>query len=101
MRFRSHLIELAKHGSDHPRSLHAAVIAQGKRILAQGCNNFSEHAETNAICDALQHGVEVKGATLYTLMVRARSGSLGDGSPCPACMQAIRAAKLRRVVVYL
>lgn len=101
MKFRSHLIKLAQEGSDHPRSLHAAVIARGKRILASGVNSFTEHAEAEAIFNATQHGQQIKGATLYTLMVRARSGTIGNGSPCPQCMEAIKAARLRRVVVYL
>jgi hypothetical protein len=35
------------------------------------------------------------------LMVRAKSGKVGDGSPCPLCMHAIKAAGIRRVIVYL
>jgi pyrimidine deaminase RibD-like protein len=101
MKFRTHLIKLAREGSDHPRSLHAALIARGKSILASGVNSFTEHAETCALFNATQHGHDIRGATLYTLMVRARTGSIGNGSPCPDCMEAMRKHHIKRVIVYL
>lgn len=101
MRFRQHLIKLAIEDSHHPRYAHAALIAKGKSILAEGANFAGIHAEADALRTAEGCGADISGATMYTLMVRRRSGSLGDGSPCKECMDLIRAAKLRRVVVYL
>jgi tRNA(Arg) A34 adenosine deaminase TadA len=103
MRFRSHLIELAKEEGDHPRNLHAAIVAQGKRILGESTNYAWQHAETNALREAFNRNDldTLRGCTLYTLMVRAKSGKLGNGSPCPSCMDAIRAAGIRKVVVYI
>lgn len=103
MRFRSHLIELAKEEGDHPRYLHAALVAKGKRILGESTNYAWMHAETNAIRWALDHNEidSLKGCTLYTLMVKAKSGRLGNGAPCASCMDAIKASGLRRVVVYV
>jgi pyrimidine deaminase RibD-like protein len=95
-RFRTHLIKLASH-STHPRYRHAAILARGKRILSKGWNSDFLHAETHAIRVA-SHSVH--GASLYTLMVK-KAGELGNGSPCPECMDALRAAGIRKVVVYL
>jgi tRNA(Arg) A34 adenosine deaminase TadA len=101
MKFRSHLLKLAREDGEHPRCWHAALIAQGKRILGESTNYASMHAETNAIRAAEGAGHSLRNTTLYTLMVRARSGKVGNGSPCPECMEAIKAARISKVVVYL
>ena len=99
MRFRNHLRKLAK-TSKHYRSQHAALVAKGKSVLAQSTNTEGHHAEASALA-SLWSTSAAKGATLYTLMRRTKSGSLGNGAPCPACMDLIKAAKIRRVVVYV
>jgi tRNA(Arg) A34 adenosine deaminase TadA len=85
-------------------------VAKGKRIYGEGINVQRGlrncHAETEAIADAscwdwsVYFQQPLKGMTLYTLMVR-KDGTLGEASPCPECMKAIKAAGIRKVVVYL
>lgn len=96
MRFQSLLKKLAKK-SNHHRSQHAAVVAQGKRILGSGWNREGHHAEQVALWAAFG---QTKGTTLYTSMLRRRSGTVGDGTPCPSCMAAIRSSGVKRVVIY-
>lgn len=98
MRFKSHLRKLAL-ASRHHRSQHAALVAKGKSVLSQAVNSEGHHAEASALAPLWPN--LAKGATLYTLMRRTKSGSLGNGAPCPACMELCKAAKLRRVVVYV
>jgi pyrimidine deaminase RibD-like protein len=97
LKFKTHLRKLSE-SSHHHRYLHAALVCKGKAVLGQGVNTEGHHAEVNAIYSAYGR---TKGATLYTLMVRKRSGCLGDGTPCPTCMGVIKQAKIRRVVIYV
>lgn len=97
MRFKSHLKKLSR-TSEHHRYKHVALIAKGHQIFGVGVNTEGHHAEINAIVRA---GAQCKGAVLYTLMTRTRDGSIGNGAPCPLCMEAITQAKLRKVVVYV
>lgn len=99
--FRSHLINLAREDGEHPRCWHAALLAQGKRILGESTNYAFMHAETNAIRVAEGAGHDLKGTTLYTLMLRARSGRIGNGTPCAECMREIKRAGIKRVIVYI
>jgi pyrimidine deaminase RibD-like protein len=96
-RFYNQLLALAAR-SPHPRYQHAALVAKGKRVLGMGYNSFERHAETEALKDCVG---PVKGATLYTLMLKRRSGVVGNGNPCPQCMDAMRAEGVRRVVLYV
>lgn len=84
--------------SCHPRSHHAAIIIKDGRTVAESDNYGWMHAEQAAIKNTFQ---TLKGAVLYTMMFRAKSGTVGDGTPCPECMRAIKAAGIRKVVVYL
>lgn len=95
-RYRAHLIKAAEKHSLHPRYQHAALVAKGKQIISEGVNNNRYHAEANALFRA-----DAKGATLYTLMVKKTTGLLGNGSPCAECMDLMREAGIRKVVVYL
>lgn len=97
MRFKSFLSDLTTK-SQHHRYLHAAVVAKGKSILGYGVNTEGHHAEANALYSV---GLRAKGATLYTLMRKRKTGKLGDGTPCSCCMALIKAAKLRKVVIYV
>jgi deoxycytidylate deaminase len=98
VRFRNRLVNLAK-TSGHHSYLHSVVIARGKSIVSEGINTDARHAEIDAIYPLADPG-EYKGATLYTLMIRRKSGTIGNGAPCPECMRAIRRAGIKRVVVY-
>jgi len=97
MKFHSLLLRRSR-DSLHHRYRHIALLAKGKQIFAVATNSPGHHAEINALVKA---GSCSKGATLYTLMTRASDGSVGNGSPCPCCMEALSQAKVKRVVVYL
>lgn len=97
MRFEGRLRKLSAK-SKHHRYRHACIIAKGSQIFAQAVNTDGHHAEVNAIVRA---GENCKGATLYTLMTRSRDGSVGNGHPCPMCLEAIAQAKIKRVIVYV
>jgi pyrimidine deaminase RibD-like protein len=96
VRFLSHLEKLSL-TSKHHRYRHAAILAKGKRIFASCTNSPGHHAEINAIVEA---GANCKGATLYTLMTRVNGGGLGNGAPCPECMEALGQNKVKRVILY-
>ncbi len=102
MRFRTLLKTLAQ-SSGHPRYHHAAILAKGKVILGRGVNAAWVHAEIAALQNArLTHSeADLIGTTLYTLMVRVSTDGLGNGSPCAECMDALRWAGVRKVVVYV
>lgn len=101
MRFRSRLRKLA-YRSAHPTHMHAAIVARGKAVLGYGANSGFHHAEENAIFSAKRvMGVSLRGSTLYTLMVRRKSGTVGNGSPCEGCMGAIGREGIKRVIVYV
>ncbi len=107
MKFRSLLVQLASE-SPHARFGHAAILARGKAVLAIGVNRSDAHAEVVALSRATAEARDpstpvpalCRGATLYTLMVRKSTGAVGNGSPCARCMEAVRAAGIKRVVVY-
>lgn len=96
MKYYSYLKRLSRK-SKHHRYRHAVLIAKGNQIFGWGVNTDGHHAEINALVRA---GANSKGAKLYTLMTRTRDGSIGNGAPCPICMEAIIQAKIRKVVVY-
>lgn len=96
-KFRS-LLKKTTESSKHHRYRHAAVIAKGNCIYSTAVNTIGHHAEINAIVRA---GSSCKGATLYTMMTRRSDGTVGNGAPCPECMEAISQAKIRKVVVYV
>lgn len=97
MRFRGLLLDTTLE-SEHERYLHAAVVARGKRIVGVGVNGVGVHAEVAALKEA---GEKSRGATLYTLMVRRKTGTVGNGCPCSKCMKVIREMGVKRVIVYV
>lgn len=100
-RLRKQLFNLARWVT-HPRSHHAAIIVKDGKVICEGANSGWVHAEQAAINEISPYfREELRGATLYTMMVRAKSGTVGDGTPCPECMRSIRAAGIRKVVVYI
>jgi tRNA(Arg) A34 adenosine deaminase TadA len=102
-RFRTHLTKLA-HRSPHVLYQHAALVAQGTRVLGEGTNSAGLHAETNAIRIAMRgtrDAGDLRGTTVYTLMVKRATGHLGNGAPCARCLSAMREYGIRRVVVYV
>lgn len=102
--FRSTLEYWARSYSEHHRYLHAAVIAKGKSILGWGVNTQGEHAEEAALRrGGFSRGwhLGLRGATLYTVMIKVKSGEIGNGAPCSKCMKALAKAGVRKVVVYL
>jgi tRNA(adenine34) deaminase len=75
-----------------------SVIVLGDKVLASGqnrqntLNDITVHAETDALRAAFRTlgRTSLEGATLYTTM-----------EPCPMCAEAMRMAKVRRLVLGL
>lgn len=99
MRFKTRLLNLANDSSHHSY-MHSAIVAKGKSIISEGINSDTRHAEVDAVYSFAERN-EYKGATLYTLMIRRKSGTIGNGTPCAECMRLIREMGIRRVVVYV
>ncbi len=91
-------IELATRGrgSVAPNPCVGAVITKGEHILGQGWHRQygGDHAEVDAIKDALGRGNDIEGATLWVSL-----------EPCnhygktPPCTHAILKHKIKRVIV--
>ncbi len=91
-------IELATRGrgSVAPNPCVGAVITKGEHILGQGWHRQygGDHAEVDAIKDALDRGNDIEGATLWVTL-----------EPCnhygktPPCTHAILKHKIKRVIV--
>jgi diaminohydroxyphosphoribosylaminopyrimidine deaminase/5-amino-6-(5-phosphoribosylamino)uracil reductase len=83
-------------GRTSPNPMVGAVLVKGTEIIGQGWHRRAglPHAEVEAISDAVREGHATKGATLYVTL-----------EPCcthgqtPPCTEAIRAARIKRVVV--
>lgn len=112
-----YFLEIAKLVSTRatcPRASVGAVLVLDKRIVATGYNGAPPgephctevgclmedghcqraiHAEVNAIAQAAQFGVAVRGATLYVY------DSLGRGRECRECRKVVKAAGVMKVVV--
>lgn len=96
-KFMKRAVELAKMsaGFVSPNPLVGAVIAKNGAILAEGRHrHFGDlHAETDAIKNAVEHGINIEGTTLYVNL-----------EPCshfgkqPPCVDAVIKNKISRVV---
>ena len=96
-----------------PRASVGAVIVKNNRILSSGYNGSASgeqhcvdvgcdvvddhcqraiHAEVNAVAEAAKFGVAIDGATLYFY------DSLHRPESCNNCLQAMKAAGIRRLV---
>jgi len=96
-----------------PRASVGAVLVVDRRIVATGYNGAPSgephcieagclvedghcqraiHAEVNAIAQAAQFGVPVRGATMYVY------DSLARGRECRECRKVVRAAGVTKVV---
>ena len=89
------LAELGK-GFTNPNPLVGAVIARGGKIIAEGYHHkYGElHAERDALKNARENGVDVKGAEIFVTL-----------EPCchfgkqPPCTQSIIDSGIRKVVI--
>ncbi|MBC5798793.1 MAG: bifunctional diaminohydroxyphosphoribosylaminopyrimidine deaminase/5-amino-6-(5-phosphoribosylamino)uracil reductase RibD [Candidatus Eremiobacteraeota bacterium] len=90
--------ELAERGrcSTSPNPPVGAVIVRGTTTLGEGFHRMrgAPHAEAEALRDAAERGVDVRGATLYVTLEPCDHTGL-----TPPCSQAVIAAGLARVVV--
>ena len=83
-------------GLTNPNPMVGAVIVRDSTVLGRGFHRKAgeAHAEINALSDAVRHGHDVRGATLYVTL-----------EPCstygrtPPCTEAIIAAGISRVVI--
>lgn len=100
---RSHMtraLELAARGlyTATPNPRVGCVIARDDRVIGEGFHARAGegHAEVNALADAAQRGVDVRGATMYVTL-----------EPCnhfgrtPPCVDAIVASGITRVVIAM
>lgn len=97
-KFMAQAIELAKNGSGftNPNPLVGAVIVRNGKIVAQGYHHrYGDlHAERDALKNARENGVDVKGATVFVTL-----------EPCchygkqPPCTQALVEAGIKKVVI--
>ena len=85
--------KLARQKSRHTQHRHAVLIMRGNLIVATGWNGSERHAEIMALTHAY---TDAEGADAFSIRVR-KSGLLGMARPCPACMQALKLAGIRRV----
>lgn len=84
------------YGRTSPNPMVGAVILQRGKIIGKGWHKQAggPHAEVAALNDAARTGARVRGATLYvTLEPCSTHGST------PPCVDAIKAAGIKRVVV--
>lgn len=100
---------VARGSKDARTKLGAVVVGPDNEIRATGCNSFPrglddevserqdqpekdfwfEHAERNAIFNAVRVGVSLKGCALYT-----------QRTPCEACARAIVQAGIAKVIIH-
>jgi diaminohydroxyphosphoribosylaminopyrimidine deaminase/5-amino-6-(5-phosphoribosylamino)uracil reductase len=83
-------------GSTAPNPAVGAVFALGSQTLGEGCHRVrgAPHAEVEALRDAAERGLDVRGATLYVSLEPCNHAGL-----TPACSQAVIAAGVARAVV--
>ncbi len=107
MRIEEHAKDVAKATARKSDMIfqHGAVIIQGGRVIATGCNYkngyrwgngniFSVHAEIDAI-----EGTEIRGLRGATLVIYAEShGRQKLSRPCPNCLHILRKLGFRRVI---
>jgi len=103
------LAMLASERSTCPRMHCGCVMVKDRFVLATGYNGSlpraahcdevgclvvnnhcvrTNHAEVNALCQASRHGISLDGATVYV-----------TNMPCTACVKALIASGIRRIVV--
>lgn len=93
-----HALRLAQEAFDRGDWPVASVIVREGQVLAAGQNrqntrnDITIHAETDALRNAFAalNTTDLSGATLYSTM-----------EPCPMCAEAMRLAKVRRLVLGL
>ena len=95
--FMRRALELARRGEGHtrPNPPVGAVLVQKGKVIGEGWHRRAglDHAEVDAIKCAARRGHPTRGATLYvTLEPCSKPGRVG------ACTDAIKAAKIARVV---
>ena len=88
--------------STHHRYNHASLIFAGSRLLVVGYNNKDHHAEIVALrrLEALfrnNNSRRPRNLHLVNLMIKKKSGNLGDSLPCKDCWIAIHIAKIAKV----
>lgn len=94
------------------RSMHGAAIFKGGAILSVGYNKSrlqnsyanwweegpvpSEHAESSAIRQCKNQGIDMTGAILYVSRIN-KAGKEMFSMPCPKCRAEIKQAGIKRV----
>jgi diaminohydroxyphosphoribosylaminopyrimidine deaminase / 5-amino-6-(5-phosphoribosylamino)uracil reductase len=83
------------YGTSSPNPMVGAVLVKGGKVIGGGWHHRAgePHAEIEALCDALERGHRVVGATLYVTLEPCSSQGR-----TPPCTDAIQAAGIKRVV---
>ena len=91
-------LELARkgYGRTSPNPMVGALLVKGRVVVGRGWHRWAggPHAEIEALNDALRHDYNVKDSTLYVTLEPCST----SGRTAP-CTQAIREARIKRVVV--
>jgi deoxycytidylate deaminase len=98
---------------EHKQRLVAALTTRKGEVIGLGRNSMKSHpfqarfaknneaiylhAETSALLDAINNGVNPSGATMHVIR-KLRDGTLGLARPCQGCMRALAAYGVDRVV---
>lgn len=102
---------------DHPfrnnvLSLHACVIVKGGSILSEGINtpnqnsyvirfaphpNCSVHAETAALLQGRNRGVDLRGSKAYIVRLRKKDSTIAMSRPCPFCQTTLKKFGIKKV----
>jgi len=85
--------------SDHKLYQHCSLIYAGSRLLVYGYNTKDLHAEIVAIrrLEALIRNQKRRPRNLHmvNLMIKRRSGNLGNSAPCYECRTAMNISRIR------
>jgi len=80
-------------GSTHPKHKMGAIVVRGGRIISSAWNLAAWHRHAEARACYHKDDTDLSGATLY--VVRWKSTM---SKPCASCMEAIRKARIKKVV---
>lgn len=78
---------------------HAALILSSGRLIGQGYNSTTQHAESRAIKQA-KNLTLIKKSTLISIRVN-ETGEFRNSRPCIWCLEGMKDAKIKRVIFYL
>jgi deoxycytidylate deaminase len=100
------LMERIAKKSDHSLYMHCSLLYAGARLIASGYNHGSLHSEIVAI-RALENQLHRENSRrprnlhMVNLMIKRRSGELGNSYPCHNCRIALKEANVKQVTIFV